>query len=48
MYVYKYIYNYIYVWVSINGDTPIAEWFVMGKPTKMDDLGVTVFQETSI
>ena len=32
---------------SINGGTP--KWFVCkGKPIKMDDLGVPLFQETSI
>ena len=34
--------------VSINGGTPIAGWFIFWEhPTKMDDLGVTPFQETS-
>ena len=33
--------------VSINGGTPIAGCFFLEHPTKMDDLGVTPFQETS-
>ena len=33
-----------YMRVSINGGTP----FTMGNPIKMDDLGVPLFQETSI
>ena len=33
--------------VSINGGTP--KWLVcMGNPIKMDDLGVSLFQETCI
>jgi len=34
--------------VSINGGTPIAAWFIMEHPTKMDELGVPLFQEASI
>ena len=29
--------------VSINGGSPIAGWFVMGNPVKMDDLAVPPF-----
>ena len=36
------------MWVSINGDTPIASWLRMENPIEMDDLGVPLFQETSI
>ena len=33
----------IHMGVSINGSTPIAGWFTMENPTKMDDLGVSQF-----
>ena len=32
----------------MNGGTPIAERFIMEHSIKMDDLGIPLFQETSI
>ena len=29
--------NYLYMWVSINGESPIAGWFIRENPTNMDD-----------
>ena len=38
----KLVYKLIHMVVSING-VPQNRWFIMGNPTKMDDLGVPPF-----
>ena len=42
------LYIYIYGGVHSHGGTPIAGWFTMENPMKVVDLGVPLFQETSI
>ena len=37
-----------YLGVSVNGGTPIAGWFIVEHPIKIDDLGVAPFQIASI
>ena len=46
---YKHTKIYVYMGVSINVGTPIAGcFFFLEIPLKIDDLGVPIFQETSI
>ena len=45
---YKHTKIYVYIGVSINVGTPIAGCFFLENPMTMDDLGVPIFQETSI
>ena len=46
--LYIYMYLYIYIWVFPKIGVPQNGWFIMEPSIKMDDLGVTLFSETSI
>jgi len=36
------------MYVSINGGTPIAGWFVGKSENNIDDLGIPLFQKTPV